>query len=129
MGTSAMAGFCEDLQSFEAQSVPMSLALPESGALTTCSRSLQLSGGTQVHCGWAFPYRAEEARSAFQAVLEAVSQCPGGALLGKEDPDVNHPDSYDLQTFRLSAFEIGVSLKDKGALGETYVFVRISPLN
>jgi hypothetical protein len=41
------------------------------------------------------------------------------------DKDVNHPDFYDLQTFQLNGLEIGVSLKDKAGLSETYIFLRI----
>ncbi len=95
---------------------------------TPCKSSLMLSGGTQVHCGWAFPYRAPAAKDAFQGLLAAVTACSGGRVDTTADQDVNHPDYYDLQTFRWIDREIGVSLKDKAGLGETYVFLRVAPL-
>lgn len=82
-----------------------------------------------MHCGWAFPYREAPAQKAFQQLLSEVTACAEGNQASLADQHVNHPDYYDLQTFQLNDREIGVSLKDKAALGETYVFLRVSPLN
>jgi hypothetical protein len=41
------------------------------------------------------------------------------------DQSVNHPDAYDLRLFRLDGAEFAVSLKDKGALQQTLVFLRV----
>ena len=43
-----------------------------------------------------------------------------------EDLDVNHPDFYDLKTYTKMETSLAVSLKDKAALDQTYVFLRVS---
>ncbi len=39
---------------------------------------------------------------------------------------VNHPDSYDQITTQISGRDVSLPLKDKGALAQTLVFLRIS---
>lgn len=126
-GTAAQADLCSKIRSLPAQKGEMTLTLSGANRTTVCTRSLMLSGGSQVHCGWAFPYRAVAASKTFQQLLADVKDCTDGASAAA-DPDVNHPDFYELQTFRLSDTEVGVSLKDKAALEETYVFLRVAPL-
>lgn len=128
VGSSAQADLCSDIRLLHEQGGEMTLALPGTDLTTVCTRSLMLSGGSQVHCGWAFPYRASAATGAFQQLLEKVKACADGAQ-ATADPDVNHPDFYELRTYRLSDHDVGVSLKDKAALGETYVFLRVAPLD
>ena len=125
-GSAARADFCQHIRALDGQSRDITLVLPTTGTSAKCTRSLVLSGGSQVHCGWAFAYRASEATLAFQYLVSTVSACPGAAAHVTADLDVNHPDFYDLQTFRLGGQEIGVSLKDKAALSETYVFLRVA---
>ncbi len=104
------------------------LTLPEPfGAKANCTTSLGLSGVTSTHCAFAFDYRSPEATEAFQAVIQAVPTCLDTAGEMESDQDVNHPDFYDLRIFQAAKGEVGVSLKDKGGLQETYVFVRVSP--
>ena len=38
---------------------------------------------------------------------------------------VNHPDSYDLRQYAWEGGVVSLSLKDKGALGATMVFLRM----
>ena len=125
MGSMAHADLCDYALSPEPHSTDSTLILPGIDVATTCRRSLVLSGGSQVHCGWVFPYRAPEATVAFERLMTAVSACLGGQATMTADKDVNHPDFYDLQTFQLNGLEIGVSLKDKAGLSETYIFLRI----
>lgn len=99
------------------------LALPD-GTKGTCSTSLDLSGARAQNCRWPFAYRAPEATEAFNAVLQATTACLD--VQPVSDQDVNHPDSYDLRTFHTDTAQIAVSIKDKGALQQTYVFLRIA---
>ncbi|WP_299196364.1 hypothetical protein [uncultured Tateyamaria sp.] len=100
------------------------IALPD-GTPGTCSTSLDLSGAQAINCRWPFDYRADAATAAFTALLNATTQCLNTD--GVTDQGVNHPDSYDLRIFQTEAAQISVSIKDKGALQQTYVFLRIAP--
>jgi hypothetical protein len=90
-----------------------------------CQLSMTLKGGIAHHCGWPFAFRASEARAAFEAMLDSVAECLGEGAEVTSDLGVNHPDTYDLKTFHAEAGTVSVSLKDKGALQQTYVFLRI----
>lgn len=125
-GSSAQADICEDILGLRADKTDLSLRLPGGGPKTDCTTSLMLTGGTQVHCGFGFAYRAPAATTAFEGLVNAVMDCLGDAVKVTADLDVNHPDFYDLQTFQLKGREIGVSLKDKATLSQTFVFVRVS---
>lgn len=129
VGSSAQADICEDILGLRADGTDLSLHLPGGGPKADCKTSLMLSGGSQVHCGFGFTYRAPAATTAFEGLVNAVTDCLGDAAHVTADLDVNHPDFYDLQTFQLKGQEIGVSLKDKSALSQTYVFVRVSNEN
>ncbi len=87
-----------------------------------CSTSLILGGGTSTDCAWAFDYRSLEATKAFETLVAKVAEC--GVVISEKDQQVSHPDSYDLRQYEVDGKEISVSLKDKGALNETYVFFR-----
>ena len=112
-------GFCASLTTDR----PATFALPD-GTEGTCSTSLELSGARAQNCRWPFTYRAPEATEAFDAVLKATAACLGVQPVA--DQDVNHPDSYDLRTFHTDTAQVAVSIKDKGALQQTYVFLRIN---
>lgn len=117
-------GFCEGMARI-AQSGG-SLALPGSDRIAECSTSLQFGGGQQVQCGWPFAYRSEEADVAFARLNETVAACLGPDAAVSRDQSVNHPDFYDLRLYQIGGRETAVSLKDKAALQQTYVFLRIS---
>lgn len=125
-GTAHAEKFCADMQDGWAQNTPVQMTLPVTGQTAYCTRSLMLSGGVQLHCGWAFAYRAPAAAAAFETLVATVIDCLGEGAAVTADLDVNHPDYYDLQTFQLGGREVGVSLKDKGGLSQTYVFLRIA---
>ncbi|MDH3665933.1 MAG: hypothetical protein OEN23_03295 [Paracoccaceae bacterium] len=89
-----------------------------------CGRSVNLAGQTAVHCAWAFALRAPEARAFFDGVAGSVTTCFGTEIKPIRDLGVNHPDSYDLRQYRIEDVTLSISLKDKAALGKTYVFAR-----
>ncbi len=117
---------CAEIAALNVQSRDVQMTLPGTQDTVACTRSLMLAGGVQMHCGWAFAYRAPRARDAFDRLMRSVAACLGEGAAVTTDLDVNHPDYYDLQTFQSGGQEIGVSLKDKAALSETYVFLRIA---
>ncbi|MBY4891997.1 hypothetical protein KUL25_04370 [Rhodobacteraceae bacterium N5(2021)] len=118
--------FCQTLSALQATA-----AVPEdgdvvfaftddTGALATCRRVLELGGARSLACNWAFAYRSDAAQAAFAALVSQVTSCRGAPLA--TDTPVNHPDSYDLLTFTDG---ISVALKDKAALQETHVILRV----
>lgn len=129
LATGAFADtFCEGLTdlghglSQPSQTVDQSFALPDHRtAEAGCKTSLSLEGGTSLHCMWVFPYRADTAALAFEALLTEIGSC--GAVSVVQDQNVNHPDFYDLRLFNFAADTVGISLKDKGALSQTLVFL------
>jgi len=89
-----------------------------------CGTSLALSGARSVHCAWPFAYRAQAATQTFVQVSELLSRCLDADSPASDDQIVNHPDSYDLRVFVTDQVTVSVSLKDKGALQQTFVFLR-----
>ena len=98
------------------------------GAASSCRASLGLSGERHMHCNWMFPYRAPAARTAFENLTRELTECLGPEAEMTTDQSVNHPDAYQLFQFDLLGREFAVSIKDKGALQQTHVFVRVEIL-
>ncbi|MEH6647967.1 hypothetical protein [Sulfitobacter sp.] len=129
IATGAFASsFCDDLAqlgtslSSPAESPDQRFALSEDGAAQAgCQTSLNIGGGKSLHCMWAFAYRSDAATEAFETLLRQVANCGGESVM--RDQDVNHPDFYDLHLFTFADSTVGVSLKDKGALSQTLVFL------
>ena len=96
--------------------------MPE-GAICTTSR--MLGSAHSVDCRWSYPYRDVLALHAFEDLLAMVTQCTDEEIV-EDEAQVNHPDSYDLRQFRLGESVVSLSLKDKGALGQSLVFLRAS---
>ena len=92
-----------------------------------CLTSLVLGGGTSYDCEWGGDYRSDAASEAFISLVDQDATC--GKLITAQDQQVSHPDSYDLRQFNVNGTEVSVSLKDKGALNQTYVFFRSVNLN
>jgi len=70
----------------------------------------------------AVAYRSTAATDAFERLNDAVIACLGPDATITQYQSVNHPDFYDLRLYLMADQEIGVSLKDKAALQQTYVF-------
>lgn len=100
----------------------VTMTVPTMGE-TECGWSLGLGGVHALACRWPFAYRAAEALTAFEDLNDAVAACAGEAALPQTG--VNHPDSYDLRLYPLDGGVVAVSLKDKIALDESYIFLRI----
>jgi hypothetical protein len=95
---------------------------PLTGA-KSCQMTLGLGGVKAYHCAWEFDYRAPAAQSTFAAFDTDLATC--FAASSQHDQGVNHPDFYDLREYAVKDAVVRVSLKDKGALGQTYVFVAV----
>ena len=81
--------------------------------------------GVRFVCRWKFGHRSLSSRRAFDRLIFQLKRCP--RLTGStRDAAVNHPDFYDAWEFRFEGFKAAVSLKDKSALGATFVVLRVS---
>lgn len=106
------------------EDIDQGFALPDTSAHAAgCVVSLNLDGGRSLHCIWRFDYRAADAKKAFEILVAKVAAC--GDAAEQLDQGVNHPDSYDLRQFTLQDRGFAVSLKDKGALQQTLVFLTV----
>lgn len=99
------------------------VALVLSGA-STCSVAKALKGSS-YHCRWKFPYRARQAYDTFDGFVRGVNDCIGRQATVHGDQSVNHPDYYALRRYETEQAVVSVSVKDKGALGSTFVFIRV----
>lgn len=88
-------------------------------------RVTKTSKRSSYHCGWEFPHRAQQAYDAFDDLARRLDECVGRHAVLHRDQSVNHPDSYALRRYETPAAEVSVSVKDKSALGQTFVFLRI----
>jgi hypothetical protein len=89
-----------------------------------CQTSIALGGATSAHCAWGFAYRSVASQQVFEDFLNRIAAC--GTPITQTGPEVSHPDSYDLRQFQVDGKTVSVSLKDKGALAQTYVFLRVT---
>lgn len=89
----------------------------------------QLLNGKSYACTWAFRYRDAEAYTTFEELGEELQSCIGDRAVLSDDQKVNHPDFYDSRLFFLGQVKVTVSVKDKSALGSTFVFVSVEPLS
>ncbi len=90
-----------------------------------CAVLLHLGGARALNCQWGFSFRNPDARNAFRHLSDQVRECSGVIVLMDQDQQVNHPDTYDLRKYDWNGAIIDVSLKDKGALQQTFVFLRV----
>ena len=88
----------------------------------TCQTALQTTGETLV-CYSEHPFRSEAATDLAAEIEAEIAAC-FDAPARQQDTGVNHPDSYAARWFDIGAARIYLSVKDKGALGKTLVFVR-----
>ena len=114
---SAEAGTCTALLDF--------VTGDEAAKGATCSTSKVLGGATSKHCYWTFAFRSDAAREWFAEHAELLRQCADGPV-SVEGATVNHPDSFDQMTAKVEDRDVSLSLKDKGALSQTLVFLRVA---
>jgi hypothetical protein len=119
--------FCDRLENLMVQAgdgVTTSFHLSSRAlAQVDCAPSRGLGGTVALHCAWPFEYRSMQALDAFDYLLGQVAACANP--IAADLSSVSHPDSYDLRQFSSGMGVISVSLKDKGALNQTYVFLRV----
>jgi hypothetical protein len=128
-GTSAQADlFCENLNGIMNGSIHPSAGVTDvvSSQGAQCSTTLSMNGQTSSNCHWAYEFRADDATNAFETLSDQVAECLQ-VTDSQSDQGVSHPDTYDLRIFSSARGEVGVSLKDKGAIQQTLVFLRITP--
>ena len=99
------------------------LGLPDA----TCTESLLQGGTSQTSCYWVHAYRSADALKQFDALRIAIETCLEADAALPEDSLVNHPDSYDLRQYAGQGVRVALALKDKSGLGQTLVFLSLSP--
>lgn len=102
------------------------VAVPDNlNGASMCSMAKGMTGANSFHCAWQFPYRDDAALAAFGRFNELLDSCFGKQLQANVDSGVNHPDFFDLREYQIDQVKVSVSLKDKGQLGQTLVFVGV----
>ena len=78
-----------------------------------------------ARCVWTFALNDGSADGLASDLVKALRGCDN---LGEvaHDPGVNHPDAYEAWHFPISGRVISVSVKDKHALGSTFVTLRVA---
>lgn len=90
-----------------------------------CQIIRSLGGANQFHCAWAFQFREIAAKNAYNLLNQHVAECFGNNKAGLLDKQVNHPDTYQQRQHEIGPVKLSISIKDKGALQETYVFMNV----
>ena len=121
VGAEAAVAECAPLDALDAFAVS---GAPPDGA--RCSTYLTAAGNTGASCHWEFAFREDAALVYADDLWSALTTCRPGETLGA-DQLVNHPDSYDLREWATPDSGYFISVKDKGALNRTLVFLRVEP--
>ncbi len=83
------------------------------------------TGGVTIsYCAVAFDYRADDATAVFDRVATALAACMAEVTDTGAGQVVNHPDSFAQKQFAKGGVEWSLSLKDKGGLEQTLIFLR-----
>lgn len=141
-GDDAIAGnFCTDINRLVAEAPEdFSDVIIESGSGSGgFDVTLKLEGASNCavrrllhaksyYCTWEFQHRDVSAYEVFEELGQQLKSCVGGDAILSNDQGVNHPDFYDARIFQLDDVKVAVSVKDKSALGATYVFVSVERL-
>lgn len=91
----------------------------------TCGTGLGEGGAAFRYCMKPFAYRDPAAAAEFARLNGEIAACLGQQVAAGADALVNHPDSYDLRRYETRTGTVSLSLKDKGALGQTLIFLRV----
>ena len=120
LGSTCVAGtLCDDLNALQSDQLVLAQGV------ASCQSSLMLGGARNMNCVLEYPYRSAQAARAFDDIRADLAACLGPQATEVIDRSVNHPDAYDLREFDLNGRMYAVSIKDKGALQQTLVFVRV----
>lgn len=114
--------FCDDILALQDGTTE---TMTLSDVAVTCGKGTAIGNRAFLHCAWPFEFREPDAKATFERTSKALETCPNTLRRPFKDQGVNHPDSYDLHIFDMPKAEISLSLKDKGGLQKTYVFLRI----
>jgi hypothetical protein len=120
------SGFCAQMTDLTLQARSNFVTAPASlKTAENCRMVRSLAGGNAYHCSWKFPYRDAAAQTVFEDFNQSLRSCFAGGQEVVQDVGVNHPDSYTQHQHLTDDVVVSVSIKDKGALQETYVFVNV----
>ena len=73
-------------------------------------------------CRWTFDLGTPQSRDIYDGLRAALAGCSDARP--ERDQGVNHPDFYDAWAFQIDGARVTLSIKDKSALGKTYVVLR-----
>ncbi|MGB1234772.1 MAG: hypothetical protein ACPG5U_03465 [Planktomarina sp.] len=114
------ASVIADCSQLSARNLPLRLGVDEA---PVCQSYRNLDGLAEA-CYWTFKYRTTGADFFAISLTQAIENC--GGIMRHADTDVNHPDSFEQAIFDLDNRIFSVSVKDKGALSQTLVFLSVS---
>ena len=100
------------------------IQVPIDGA-TSCRQVAESGGASSFQCWWQFEFRDDGDDAFFTNGIDELKNCMADATILLDQP-VNHPDSYSLYSFVTPTKEVSLSYKDKSALGQSFVFFRVS---
>lgn len=86
-------------------------------------------GFGQVVCRWDFPLGDPGALAHLERIEMLLSRCLAGAATLERDTGVNHPDIFIASSFDLPLHRLTHSVKNKSALGQTFVTFRLFERN
>ena len=89
-----------------------------------CSKAQQTTGEV-LFCYSEHGFRSDQATKLAERIEAEIAIC-FNAPARQADAGVNHPDSYAARWFDVDGARISLSVKDKGALDKTLVFLRIA---
>ena len=126
-GTAFGQDRCDSLTALTSDPVMSDLADRHPGWLTGAScRGENLGAGkTGATCFWEHSYRNGAAEAQFNQMRDWLGACLDSGTTPITDAAVNHPDTYVLEDFIFDEKTVSISLKDKAALGKSFVFFRM----
>lgn len=114
--------FCNQLDQMVSSGVPPSL---QQSNLKSCGPTKEVDAGVSYFCYWQFEFRSEQAKQHYLELSNMIGEC-AKKLTIHNSTQVNHPDSYDQLLYENKQNDFSLSLKDKGGLDKTLVFLRAS---
>ncbi len=99
---------------------PWAAALSPGRAPASCTTD---RGGP--FCRWEFDLGQGGSRTLFDTLSARMEACIASGSIAR-DPGVNHPDSYRVLILTRSGHVLTLVLKDKSALGQSFVTLRVA---